>query len=270
MLPIRFSTLKAFGRAPVFAESYLAGDEGDEETPAMEKGTALHALLFNTRPVTYYPEFRTDEKGKQVKGVRTGQYWEAFLAKQPPGAHILTEDGYRKATGMAASVRANRRAMQLLAGPGVVNEHTLLTKIAGRDVRATPDARGPEGLVDLKSCSHAGPRDFYFHSRRMCYPVQLGWYDRVGRACEVPFGPGRWLVAVESKAPYVCQVYRLAPDLVEEGDKLATLWFEGLRVHEQSGVFPGYGPDEMLLEAPYQDDGLDWGDSEDAEPEQAA
>lgn len=268
MLPIRFSTLKAFGRAPVFAELALGGEEDGEETPAMEKGTALHALLFKTRPVTFYPEFRTDEKtGKQVKGVRTGQYWEAFLAKQPPGAHILTEDGYRKAIGMAESVRRNKRAMQLLTGPGVVNEHTLLEKIAGRDCRATPDARGPEGIADLKSCSHAGPRDFYFHVRRMSYQVQLAWYDRVARAAEVPFGPNRYLVAVESKPPYVCQVYRLPPDLVEDGDKLATLWFEGLRVHEASDVWPGYGPDEMLLESPYQDDGLDWGASDD---EQAA
>jgi hypothetical protein len=266
MLPYRFSTLKAFGRAPVFAEAALAGEEEELEGPAIEKGSATHALSFKTREVTFYPSTGADGKKK----VRSGGEWEAFKAARP-NAHILTEDAYRKATAMAAAVRANPRARQLLAGPGVINEHTLLAKIAGRDCRATPDARGPEGIADLKTTSHAGPRDFFFHVKRMCYHVQLAWYDRVARSAEVPFGPGRFLVAVESKAPYVVQVYRLPQELVEEGDKLATLWFEGLRNCELSAAWPGYGPPEMLLEAPYQDNGLDWGDDDQGdEPEKAA
>lgn len=251
MTPIRFSHLKAFARSPLHARFALAGGE-IKQTRAMEKGTALHAMLFKTRKVVAYA-------GKRDERVKAWQDFKALHAH----AQIETEDGFLKALGMEAAVRANERARQLLCGPGVVNEATIIEKIAGRECRATPDARGPEGIADLKSTGNCSPRDFWFHVRKMGYHAQLAWYARVAAAAEVPFGPGRFVVAIESAPPHLVQVYRLPADLVEEGDRLATLWFEGLRVCEQSNTWPGYGPAEMELEAPYQDDGLDWGASDD-------
>lgn len=251
MLPVRFSHLKAVARAPVFAEHALGGGEDAEETTSMERGSALHALVFGTREVTFFPG-----------AARRGKEWDTFKAARPD-AHILTEKEFAKTAAMAASVKRNGRAMELLKGPGVVNEHTLLAKLQGRECRATPDARGPEGIPDLKSCRDAGPIPFFYAVKRMGYHVQLAWYQRIAKAAGVPAGPGRFFVAVESVAPFVTQVYRLPPELVEEGDKLATLWFEQLLNCERSGAFPGYGPDEMLLEQPFADNGLVWGEDSD-------
>lgn len=251
MTPIRFHHLKAFGKAPLFAKAALDGAE-QEETSDMENGTAGHAMALDTREVTFYPKARNEKHAE----------YQAFRAAHPH-SHILTEKDYRETCARVAALKANPRAWELLRGTGVVNEGTLLAKIAGRECRATPDARGPEGLVELKFTSRADPVSFYYHARRMNYPAQLAWQARIARAAQVPFGPGRFIVAVETGHVPLCQVYRLPPALCEEGDRLATLWFEGLRVCEQSGVWPGYGPDEMELEAPYQDDGLDWGASDD-------
>jgi hypothetical protein len=263
MLPIRFSHLKACGRSPEHAQEAMSGAEPDE-TYAMERGSAVHAMLFGTRRVTYYPEFsdEVDEKtGELKKQVRKGKKWDAFAAANAD-AEILTENEYVKAAGMVRRLRGYPRAMELLRGPGVVNEHTLLAKLQGRDCRGTPDARGPEGIVDLKTTGRAGVVDFYYHVKRMGYHVQLAWYARMAVAAGVPCGPDRWLVAVEEKPPHTPQVYKLPPDLVEEGDKLATTWFEDLLNCERSGTWPGYGPPEMLLELPFRDMGLNWGGDE--------
>lgn len=244
--PIRFSHLKAFGRAPIFAKHAMAIDDL-EATYAMERGSAVHALIFGTAPVIHYP-------GKRDERVKA---WCDFRDANE-GALILTEKENVKALAMAASVRENARAMELLAGPGVITEKTILTSINGRAVRGTPDAIGPEGIVDLKTTTKAGEVDFYYHCKRWSYHAQLAWYDRLSKSDR-----GRFIVAVEDKPPYVCQVYRLGDDLNDEGNRLQALWFEGLVNCEKSGAWPGYGPPEMVLEKPFEDNGLTWGDEED-------
>lgn len=250
--PIRWHHLMAYAEAPVFAQAALAGVESDD-TREKELGSAAHAMLFETQEVVVYGKARNDKHAE----------YQDFKAKHA-GSLIVTEKEYWEAAGLVRAVRENPRAMELLAGKDVVREQTVITSIAGRLVRATPDARGPEGIADLKSTRDASPRGFYFQAKRLGYFGYLAWCDRVLTAAERPFGPGRFIVAVKKGPRPYAQVYKLPADLCEQGDRCAGAWFEGLRNCLDSGEFPGYGPAEMMLEAPEQDFGLDWGADEQA------
>lgn len=250
--PIRWHHLKAYGKAPIFAQAALAGVE-DEATREKGIGSAAHAMLFDTQPVVVYGKARNDKHA---------EYQE--FKKEHAGSLIVTQSEFWEAAGIAKAVRENKRAMELLAGKDVIREQTVITSIAGRLCRATVDARGPEGLADLKSTVDASPRGFYKQAKRLGYFGYLAWCDRVLTAAERPFGPGRYLVAVEKGPRPYAQVYKLPADLCEEGDRCAGAWFEGLRNCLDSGEFPGYGPAEMMLEAPEQDFGIDWGSDEQA------
>lgn len=250
--PIRFHHLKAYAEAPIFAQAALAGGES-KGTKAKALGTIGHAMLFETQEVVVYGKARNDKHAE----------YQEFKAKHAD-ALIVTEKEYWEAAGLVQAVRENPRAMQLLAGPDVVREQTVITSIAGRLCRATPDARGPEGIVDLKTTVSAHPRRFYKQAKGFAYHAQLAWYDRVLTAAERPFGPGRYIIAVQKGFRPYAQVYKLPADLCEDGDRCAGAWFEGLRNCLDSGQFPGYGPAEMMLEAPDQDFGLDWGGDEQA------
>ncbi len=235
-LPIRFSHLRAFGRSAAHGQLARSGAE-DDPTYSMEKGTAVHAILFGTRKVVGYHAGRP----------RSGKDWQAFQAEHAE-CEILTASDYELASRMAEAVARHHDAETLLRGPGVVNEQTLRWLRTGRVCRATPDARKPGAYnAELKTTADASPRAFWFHARRMAYHAQLAWQ---AEACEQTGRPsGRpsehYIVAVEQKPPHVVQCYVIGPRMLQEGAKLCHLWFERLCASEDANAYPGYS--EMIL-----------------------
>lgn len=243
-LPIRFSHLRAFGRSPAHGKIARSGEETDP-TSSMEKGTAAHAIMFQTRKVLPW------HKGRP----RSGKEFEAFAAENPD-AEILTAADYDDACRMAEAVLRHKDAEALLFAKGVVHEQTLQFLRAGRICRATPDARVPALYnVELKSTADASPRAFWFHARRMAYHAQMAWQSV---ACEARGArPGEsYVVAVEQKSRVV-QVYQYGPRMLEEGHKLCHLWFERLCACEDADAFPGYS--EMILPLELEEE---WGGDE--------
>lgn len=252
--PIRFSHLKAFGRSAAHGRYARAGGE-DEATPAMEKGTALHAILFGTRLVVGYHEGRA----------RRGKEFEAFQAEHP-NAEILTASDYELACRMAEAVSHHKEAMSLLVGPSIVNEQTLRFKNLGRLCRATPDARAVTFTTELKSTADASPDRFLWHAIRMCYPGQLAWYEE---ACELlgkPRPEDHFIVAVEQKPPFVVQPFHVNRELILDAAKTNRLWLERLIACEAAEQFPGYCQSVVELERPVDDMGLDFSGVEVAAP----
>ena len=109
--------------------------EEAEPTVAMQRGTALHALLFNTRKVIGYPG-----------STRRGKEYDAFAALHPDH-EILTMADFGKATQMVDAVRSCKLAEPFLQG---IQEQTILFKWMGLECRATPDNRGDGFLTELK------------------------------------------------------------------------------------------------------------------------
>jgi hypothetical protein len=240
-LPVRFSHLRAYGRSA--AHGKHAREVELEPTYAMQRGTAVHALLFGTRKVCGYP-------GPQ----RRGKEYDAFVAERPD-FEILTMAEYEKAARMAEAVQASGLAMSVLSGEC---EKTLRFRWNGLDCRATPDCRGPNYLTELKSSTTSDPVRFGWHALRMHYHAQMAM-QRTG----VDLMPGKcariqncFVVCVESAAPFPVTVFRIEERALEAGEKLLMLWAERLKNSEASGVWPPYVECIVPIDIPDDDEPL--------------
>jgi hypothetical protein len=222
-LPYRFSHFRAFGRSAAHGHHARTAAE-DDPTYSMERGTAVHALIFGNRKVLGYPG-----------AVRRGKEYDAFCNANPD-AEILTNAEYDKARRMADAVLACKLAEPYLQG---VREETLLFRWMGLDCRATPDVRGDGFLTELKTSKTSDPVQFVWHAKRMHYHAQMR-FQQYGCAATGHAVRDHWIVCVESEAPHPVTVFRVEPEALLEGEKLLTLWAERLKNCEASGVYPAY------------------------------
>lgn len=230
--PIRFSMLRAYGRSAAHGLSSRLG-RGDEPTSAIERGTAVHAMVFNTTKVIGY------------SGVRRGKEYEKFAADNPE-TEILTANEYGKAARMAKAVQESSLAMSVLQGEA---EQTLLFNWSGQDCRVTPDLRGLTYVTELKTCATSDPDLFKWDALRRHYHAQIA-YQRLG--CKLTQQPitDAYIVAVESSEPYPVTVFQVTERALDAGDRLLSLWMERLCVCEESGRWPPYVESMVELDAP--------------------
>lgn len=225
-LPLRFSQLKQFARSPAH---YLEARANElAQTSAMEKGSALHAVVLGTHTVSPYP-------GAQ----RRGKEWEAFKA-QHEGELIVTADAYEKVMGMAEAIWSEPLAKEVLFTSSSVIEQTMLFELHGKKCRGTPDVRTPSYVVDLKTSSTTEPERLMRHAQNMLYHAQLAFYLQGMAASGYGTHREAFLVAVEAVAPHPVVVLHLTDQAIEMGDRSIRLWFERLLSCEQADYFPGY------------------------------
>lgn len=223
-VPVRFSHLRAYGKSAAHGRHSRIAHK-DDPTYAMERGTAVHAILFGNRKVVGYSG-----------PTRRGKEYEAFVERNPD-TEILTGTEYEKAMRMADAVRACEVAQPYLKG---IHEQTLLFRWMGLDCRATPDVRGPDFLTELKTSASADPNKFLWHARRMHYHAQLRFYEFACEKHQTQRIRDSWIVCVESEAPFPVTVFHVEPEAREEGEKLLISWSERLKVCEAANHFPGY------------------------------
>ena len=244
---IRFSHLRAFGRSA--AHGLHAFKAEKEQTSAMQRGTAVHALLFGTRKVVGY------------QGVRRGKDYDAFAAERPD-TEILTMAEYDKALFMAGAVSDCKLAAPFLKGE---TEHTIKFRWHDLDCRATPDVRGDDFLTELKTSKSSDPAKFLWHARRMQYHAQLRFQqfasERPTMVQEARKIRDHYIVCVESDAPYPVTVFHVEPEALIEGEQLLTLWAERLKNSASSDFYPGYTDCIMPLVWP-KDDVIEFGEEE--------
>jgi PDDEXK-like uncharacterized protein DUF3799 len=236
--PIRFSHLKAYGRSAM--HGHHARTEEAEQTVAMQRGTATHALLFGNRRVLGYPG-----------AVRRGKEYDAFVTDNPD-AEILTGAEFEKAQAMADSVRASALAMKYLDGE---YEKTLLFKWYGQDCRVTPDCRGHRWVTELKTTADANPERFQWHALRMHYHAQLAYQMIAAKEAEAAF-----LVVVESAPPFPVTVMQVTERALVVGDKLLAMWMETLINCEKSDTYPPYCESLTYLDIPDDEVEIDYGE----------
>lgn len=244
-LPVRFGHLKSYGRSPMHGYHSRTADLG--QTRDMQRGTAVHALVFGNRPVVGYP-------GAQ----RRGKDYEAFAAEHE-GAEILTMAEFEKARRMADAINANDLARGVLQG---INETTLHFEWQGLPCRATPDVRGLDYISELKTSSSTDPHRFQWHALRMQYHCQLYWYGLAAEICGYPI-KRFYIVACESAEPFPVTVFEVQPRALDVAAKTVALWFERLKGCEASMQFPPYAQSVVPLDVPETDEDLIFPEDED-------
>ena len=239
---VRFSHLRAYGRSPMHGQH--ARQQDMKQTRDMQRGSAVHHLIFGTKKVVGY-----------TGSVRRGKEYDAFAEKHP-GAEILTMAEYDKAMFMAEAVIDNPLAKPLLKG---VTEETIRFDWMGLRCRATPDVRGQGFLTELKTAKSADPQKFLWSALRLQYPAQMRMQQI---AAGQKLGEGIcYIVCVESETPHPVTVFRIDDKALLLGERNLILWAERLKGCESSNAFPGYAQDIVPLIAP-EDDVLEYGDDE--------
>jgi len=237
--PIRFHLLRTLGRrSPEHARAVLDGTAEPIAGAAIERGSAVHALVLGGAKVTFFPG-----------AARRGKEWEQF-ERDNEGAIILPRGEYDKTQRMADAVRACREARPLLDG---TREQTVVWRESGQACRATPDAFQADNVTELKTCREADPRWFGREAIRRDYHAQLAWYTDGLLAAGLARPRSAHIVAVESSAPYPVVVFRLTDDAIEMGRRSCRLWFERLRVCQDTGEWPGYAQGVVDLDVPDMD-----------------
>lgn len=209
----------------------------------MQRGTAVHALLFGNRKVCGYPG-----------ATRRGKEYDAFAA-QHQDVEILTMSEYDKARRMADAVSACKLAEPMLKG---TVETTLFFRWMGLDCRATPDVRGEDYLTELKTSASSDPVKFLWDARRRHYHAQMRFQEY---GCKEQIIHDHWIVCVESEAPYPVTVFHVEPEALDEGDRILVLWAERLKNCEASAYFPPYVECTVPLVWP-KDIEFEYGDAE--------
>lgn len=226
-LPVRFSTLKHIARSPAHYW-HQATTTYDDDSLARRLGSGTHAMMFGTPEVIVFT-------GKQ----RRGKAWDAFKAEHA-GKVILSRSEHAKASAMVAALHANPLAERLLFSPGTIHEQRLDWSWLGRSIRSTPDARGAYHLVELKTCRTADPEWFKRDATRMAYHAQLAFYRRAILEAIGTKPREVYIVAVESVAPYAVTALQLTERALDQGERLARVWFERLLVCEATNAWPEY------------------------------
>jgi hypothetical protein len=248
--PIHFRHLVATGLSAQHGAYSLAGGE-DEETYAMERGTAVHAILFGTRKVVGYHPGRS----------RQGKAWDAFAAEHAD-AEILTAKEFDKALRMAEAVSHDPLAMGVLDMSAQI-EQTFTWSWLGRECAGTPDVRAPGYVAELKTTACAEPGRFMWQVRRMHYHAALAWYLQGVRLSGLGQPTDAYIVAVESSPPHPVTVHHLTPRTLEKGARLVRLWMERLLGCEAANVWPGYAQSIVELDLPDDEPlELDYGDQD--------
>lgn len=232
--PWRFSHLKAFGRSP--AHGRFAREHDAKGTASMQRGTALHALIFGNREVLAYPG-----------AVRRGKEYDAFVAEHPD-AEIITQGDMAKIQPAADALRSDPVAGPLIAG---TFEKTLLFKWNGLNCRVTPDILNAEAsyVADLKFLKSADPNYVQWYALRMFYHAQL-WFQHIGVAEHGYTIKDHYLIVLENAAPSPVTVFRMTDKLLDMGNRSLMLWAERAKTCEASKAFPGYTQTIVDLDAP--------------------
>lgn len=236
--PLHFSQLKAMATSPLHYHHAL--QVAREDTKSLRMGRAVDAILFGTCGVVDF------------NGQRRGKEWLAF-AEANAGAICLNATEAAQVRGMARALEAHRDAMFLLSG---TRQKTIRWKFAGRECEGTPDSFYPTILADLKTDMSTHPDRFQWRGRRFAYHAQLVWYAEGLVQCGLAKPETLCIVAVESKAPHPVTVFELTERAKDEGARTWRLWFERLRVCEESNTWPAYTESRVPFDVPDADDGF--------------
>lgn len=184
-------------------------------TPAMEMGTALHALTLDGEDA-FNKSYVKKPEGLSL-ATKEGKAWKAELGRKK----VLNTGGKDDPWGSVQGMNESLKRLQWFnpEQPDYIkyNEVSVYWDWNGVACKARLDrVCVEEGLVlDLKTTDSIEPDLFLKKVISLGYDFQAAYY---AKAAEVAFGkPFKFLfVAVERKAPYTVDIFEATPDMMDE------------------------------------------------------
>ena len=184
-------------------------------TPAMEMGTATHALVLDGQKA-FDGSYIMKPEGISL-ATKEGKAWKAEVGRKKILAKGGKDDPWGSVHGMAESLQ--RLEWYRNDGPEYIkrNEVSIYWDWHGVACKARLDSvLIEEGIVlDLKTTDTVDPELFQKKVVGLGYDFQAAYY---AKAAEGAYGkPFKFIfVAVERKAPYTVDLFEVTPEMMEE------------------------------------------------------
>ncbi len=207
-------------------------------TDAMKLGTLIHCAVLE--PGELDSRYVVWEGGR-----RAGKEWAAFAEDaETRGLEVVTSTALHVGMTVAASIRANKRAVALLEGAETERalfwEHPEIGPC-----KARLDAIAATGeLADIKTCRDIA--SFTRQFERHGHDLQAGWYRDGWRRTTGQRAPAFWLIVAETEAPFDVAVWRVPEVALQAGLERAEAIAKRYRECEATGEFPGIQDSEEM------------------------
>ena len=232
-------------------------------TEAMAFGTQAHVFTLEPHRIADFymkapvdaPKRPTDRqlnaKKPSEETVKAIEYWRDFDAISKT-KEVLTAERWDALIDMAANVRSNQFAEQLLTAEGWA-ESTLLWDHPGTGIpcKTRPDwlLKDLSIMVDLKTTKDAG-QAFERSAMAFRYHVQAAFYMK---AAEVALGqrPKKFVfLCVEKEPPYCVSVFVADDEFIAAGEEEMETDLQVLKACQESQRWPDYGDTVRPLRLP--------------------
>jgi hypothetical protein len=222
------SGLSRLAQSPAHYRNYKQNPP--ETSSAMMLGTAIHALVL--------------ENGKGILkapgSTRSTNLYKDF-AKANPGATLLLEDEYDRASRAADAVLSHQTARALLTKGQPERSAFWVDPETKVLCKCRPDYLRDNGIViDLKSTSDASASEFQYNIGKRKYHWQTAWYLN-GLSLVL----GRQLtefvhLVVETQAPFGVAIYALDDAAIAKASEEVRAILQVYASSLHTGEWPGY------------------------------
>ena len=219
---------------------------------AFDVGTAAHAKVLGVNAgIVVYPDEHLTPSGN-VSTSNATVAWE--VERRDEGLTPVSPAELSRVAGMAEAVLAHTEA-RLYLEVAINREVSVFADVDGVPCRARLDAisdetrNGVYGL-DLKTCEDATKNGLEYSVKKYGYDVQEAFYEDVYEASEGrPIDFFRF-IAVEKSAPHEVTTYQLPTLWTSMGRTKAKEARRLFKECTESGVWPGYGIQGLVLDPP--------------------
>lgn len=211
-------------------------------------GTAAHALVLGRgMESVYVAPFDDWIKRKGPEGGAQYTTTERDIAREDGLSPILPKD-WEVVCDMADALSSHRKAMELLSVGEPEVSAWARDEETGVLMRCRYDWRRPKIGVDYKQTSIEGgadPAAFVRAAVKLGYHTQQDWYCHVAEILGDPLD-GFGFIVQEANPPYLVTVVELPQELVDLARQRNRLARQMFRDCTESGVWPGYVPDDQI------------------------
>jgi hypothetical protein len=238
-------------------QAYKNGDVKFEETASQKLGTAVHLAILEPHKFEdqycYYDKSMLPYPDSTMVKKENKQWYEDFC-KEKSDKIILTKDEYDKVIAMQQSVYSNSFAKDLLVDCLIEHSSYGVVNHDGQDipVRVRPDAISIKGnyFISLKTTIDASKDGFANECAKYNYHAKESFYMTCLRSLldENHKPLTGYFIAVENKAPYLCQVFDMNEERVysevseffQVGKHLVDIAFSRFLDLKETGKAKGY------------------------------